>query len=117
MRNQPYTSSVRNGAALSEKNHDRYLAVAMLLLILLLMMIDLKTRAQAAVYGSGTMYRNRSYAINELENSGFVFLILQTLDSDASGNFNIDFLRHINSSSYPSLPAMAIYSSREISMH
>ncbi len=46
--------------------------------------------AQSAIYGGGPIYQNRSYAINELKNSGFTHIVVWTIHIDASGNFNFN---------------------------
>jgi len=65
-------------------------------------------QAQSGVYGGGPIYKNRSYSINELRNSGFTYVVVWTIHIDASGNFNfnaefplIQDGAYIGASSYP----------------
>ncbi|PSL30664.1 T9SS type A sorting domain-containing protein [Chitinophaga ginsengisoli] len=46
--------------------------------------------AQSGIYGGGPIYKNRSYAINELRNSGYTYVVVWTIHIDASGNFNFN---------------------------
>src|SRR5688572_1830868 len=72
-------------------------------------LIDVNTsKAQSAIYGGGPIYKNRSYSINELKNSGFTHVIVWTIHIDASGNFNfnaefplISNGAYVGGSSYP----------------
>jgi hypothetical protein len=64
--------------------------------------------AQSGVYGGGPIYKNRSYSINELRNSGFTYVVVWTIHIDASGNFNFNAEfplvqngSYIGASSYP----------------
>ncbi|WP_261387600.1 T9SS type A sorting domain-containing protein [Chitinophaga pinensis] len=49
-----------------------------------------KVSAQSGIYGGGPIYKNRSYAINELRNSGYTYVVVWTIHIDASGNFNFN---------------------------
>lgn len=64
--------------------------------------------SQVGIYGGGPIYKNRSYAINELRNSGYTVVVVWTIHIDASGNFNfnaefplIQNGTYIGASSYP----------------
>jgi hypothetical protein len=64
--------------------------------------------AQSGIYGGGPIYKNRSYSINELKNSGYKYVVVWTIHIDASGNlnFNAEFPlvqngAYIGASSYP----------------
>jgi hypothetical protein len=64
--------------------------------------------AQSGIYGGGPIYKNRSYAINELRNSGYTYVVVWTIHIDASGNFNFNAEfplvqngAYIGGSSYP----------------
>jgi hypothetical protein len=45
---------------------------------------------QSGIYAGGPVYKNRSYSISELRNSGFKFIDVWTIHIDASGNFNFN---------------------------
>jgi hypothetical protein len=49
--------------------------------------------AQSGIYGGGPIYKNRSYSISELKNSGYTYVVVWTIHIDASGhlNFNAEF--------------------------
>jgi hypothetical protein len=64
--------------------------------------------AQSGIYGGGPVYKNRSYSINELRNSGYTYVVVWTIHIDASGNFNFNAEfplvqngTYIGASSYP----------------
>ncbi|WP_343688080.1 carbohydrate-binding protein [Chitinophaga sp.] len=46
--------------------------------------------AQSGIYAGGPVYKNRSYSISELKNSGFTYVVVWTIHIDASGNFNFN---------------------------
>lgn len=46
--------------------------------------------AQSGIYGGGPICKTRSYAINELRNSGYTYVVVWTIHIDASGNFNFN---------------------------
>lgn len=69
---------------------------------------NLTVLAQSGIYGGGPIYKNRSYAINELRNSGYTYVVVWTIHIDASGNFNFNAEfplvqngTYIGGSSYP----------------
>jgi hypothetical protein len=65
--------------------------IMMLTLFAVAFLFDVNTsKAQSAIYGGGPVYKNRSYSINELKNSGFTHVIVWTIHIDASGNFNFN---------------------------
>lgn len=64
--------------------------------------------ATSGIYGGGPIYKNRSYSISELKNSGFTYVVVWTIHIDASGNlnFNAEFPlvqngSYIGASTYP----------------
>jgi len=64
--------------------------------------------ADSGIYGGGPIYKNRSYSISELKNSGFTYVVVWTIHIDASGNlnFNAEFPlvqngSYIGASTYP----------------
>src|SRR5438270_12646543 len=46
--------------------------------------------ADSGIYGGGPIYKNRSYSISELKNSGFTYVVVWTIHIDASGNLNFN---------------------------
>lgn len=79
-----------------------------LLLTFLIAASPLMVLAQSGIYGGGPIYKNRSYAINELRNSGYTVVVVWTIHIDASGNFNFNAEfplvqngAYIGGSSYP----------------
>ena len=61
-----------------------------LLALFALIVLSATLHAQSGVYGGGPIYKNRSYSINELRNSGFTYVVVWTIHIDASGNFNFN---------------------------
>lgn len=64
--------------------------------------------ATSGIYAGGPVYKNRSYSISELKNSGFTYVVVWTIHIDASGNlnFNAEFPlvsngAYIGASTYP----------------
>jgi hypothetical protein len=112
MRNYWYTTTVCDGAIFSANNRAFSLArvpqIVSTLLLIGVIFFAQQTNAQSAIYGGGPIYKNRSYSINELKNSGFTHVIVWTIHIDASGNFNfnaefplISNGAYIGGSSYP----------------
>lgn len=59
-------------------------------LFLALLLSCVTAFAGSGVYGGGPIYKNRSYSISELKNSGFTYVVVWTIHIDASGNFNFN---------------------------
>jgi hypothetical protein len=79
-----------------------------LFITILIVASHLQVLAQSGIYGGGPIYKNRSYAINELRNSGYTYVVVWTIHIDASGNFNFNAEfplvqngTYIGGSSYP----------------
>ena len=61
-----------------------------ILLLIIALMSHNAGMAQSGIYAGGPVYKNRSYSINELRNSGYTYVVVWTIHIDASGNFNIN---------------------------
>lgn len=59
-------------------------------LLLLALLGHSTLHAQSGIYAGGPVYKNRSYSINELRNSGYTYVVVWTIHIDASGNFNFN---------------------------
>jgi hypothetical protein len=79
-----------------------------LLILVIILSVNSAVYADSGIYGGGPIYKNRSYSISELKNSGFTYVVVWTIHIDASGNlnFNAEFPlvqngSYIGASSYP----------------
>ncbi|RAW01884.1 carbohydrate-binding protein [Pseudochryseolinea flava] len=61
-----------------------------LIVTTLLFVATISVSGQSVIYGGGPIYKNRSYSINELKNSGYTTVVVWTIHIDASGNFNFN---------------------------
>ena len=82
--------------------------IRLLLALGVVVSINISLFAGSGIYGGGPIYKNRSYSINELKNSGFTYVVVWTIHIDANGtlNFNAEFPlvqngSYIGAASYP----------------
>lgn len=61
-----------------------------IVLLLIALLSHTALFAQSGIYAGGPVYKNRSYSISELRNSGFTYVVVWTIHIDASGNFNFN---------------------------
>jgi hypothetical protein len=60
------------------------------LLLVALLAASTRLLAGSGIYAGGPVYKNRSYSISELKNSGFTYVVVWTIHIDASGNLNFN---------------------------